>query len=191
VNPASRFFLGVDLGQRQDHSALVLVERELVARGWDYVWQRQKVEVRYVVRDAKRLPLGMTYLQVVDRVRQALDRFEGVEQTEVVVDATGLGAPVVEILQTAGLRAPLTAVTITAGESAKGYHAPKRDLIALIETMLEARRLKIAARHPGGIELMRELENMDAAGSGKRDDMVLALALALWWAKKRFPGRDE
>ncbi len=190
MNPRSNYYLGLDLGRQEDHTALVLVERATVEEGWDQLYFRPKTRVEFVVRDLKRLALGTTYTQVVERVRRTLARPEMPANVELVVDATGLGAPVVEMLKNAGLRVPVTAVTITGGETAKGYHAPKRDLLAAIETLLEAGKLKIAARHPAAADLRKELETMGRDGKGKRDDLVLALALALWWARRRFPSED-
>jgi hypothetical protein len=93
------------------------------------------------VRHAERVPLGTTYPQVVERVRTLLGMPEVEGQCEVVVDATGVGAPVVDLL-----------VTITGGEKETArpgyggghYNVPKRDLIASVQLALEKRELRIA-----------------------------------------------
>ena len=55
-------------------------------------------------------------------------------QVAVVVDATGVGAPVVEMLRGARLGCEICAVTITSGdrenETPSGWNVPKQDLIA-------------------------------------------------------------
>jgi hypothetical protein len=54
----------------------------------------------------ERLPLGTRYREVVQRVREvtSLPEFAG---SEVVADATGVGMPVVEMLQDEGWRLAL------------------------------------------------------------------------------------
>ena len=68
-----------------------------------------------------------------------------------VVDATGVGAPVVEMLRAARLGCEIAAVTITGGEKAKrragaGWNVPKQDLIAGVQVLLERGELRIARR---------------------------------------------
>ena len=46
----------------------------------------------------ERMPLGMTYPRVVARVCEVIERPELRGRCELVVDATGVGAPVVEML---------------------------------------------------------------------------------------------
>jgi hypothetical protein len=71
----------------------------------------------------------------------------GIRACRLVVDATGVGAPVVDLLRSAGLGASLTTVTITSGERARGqgerWQVPRGDLLAGLEVLLEAGELKI------------------------------------------------
>jgi len=62
------------------------------------------------------LQLGTRYREVVRRMREvtSLPEFAG---CEVVADATGVGMPVVEMLQDAGLKASI--VPLTSGGSAR------------------------------------------------------------------------
>jgi hypothetical protein len=112
-------FVGLDLGLRQDFSALAVVERASP----DF----RCMQVRYL----ERLPLGTPYARVVRRVseimqHQALAGKDG----RLVVDATGVGAPVVEMLRAVRPALRVTAVTITSGEQAHGrgeeWHVPKK-----------------------------------------------------------------
>lgn len=113
-----------------------------------------------------------------------------------VVDATGVGRPVVDLFVGAGLQ-PI-AVTITAGAapSANGtaHRVPKRDLCAILQVLLQARRLRIAAAMCERTSLVDELlafrvkidgataRDSYGAGAGAHDDLVMALALACWGA---------
>ena len=56
---ATRYFVGLDLGKSQDHSALVVVERdEIYQEEMDYVTYERRRRRRYRVRFLERAPLG-------------------------------------------------------------------------------------------------------------------------------------
>ncbi len=111
-----------------------------------------------------------------------------------VVDAGGPGRPVVDAIRAAGLK-PI-AVSITAGKRprrAEGMvYVPKRELVRGLVTAFENGRLKIAKRLPLAGALMDELRAFKvrftargrdtyAARSGEHDDLVMAVALAVWF----------
>jgi len=189
------YFFGLDLGQRRDHSAVVVVER--IDRRRAFLGTAfDKLLVRYI----ERMPLGMPYPLIVERVRQILRCDELYGNCALAVDATGLGAPVVDMLRAARLGCDLTPVVITGGERGVGqWSVPKRDLMAEVEMLLASGRLKIGKLKEGA-RLMRELTNMrmsvngsgrvrlGADGYGEHDDLAIALALACWRAKGRTIG---
>jgi len=105
------------------------------------------------------------------------------------------------MLRAARLGCDIAAVTITGGErqhqnGSLGVSVPKRDLIAVVQILLERDELKVARglRELGA--LLRELTDvrssagiggrvrLGADGCGERDDLVIALALACWRAKR-------
>jgi len=105
------FYVGLDLGQRQDHSAVAIVERPKLRHAW--LATRQD---HLLVRRVERLALGTPYPRVVERVREIVCGTALAGQCALVVDGTGVGAPVVDMLRRAGLGCEVTAVTITGGE---------------------------------------------------------------------------
>ncbi len=121
---------------------------------------------------------------------------------ELVVDATGVGRPVVDMLRGAGL--DLVAVTITPGDAVSrdgdDWRAPKRDLVGALQLLFQQERLRVAQGLPEAATLTRELLDfrvkISAAGhdsyaawrEGAHDDLVLATALAVWWAEERVGG---
>jgi hypothetical protein len=127
-----------------------------------------------------------------------------------IVDATGVGRGVVDLFRDAYRDGHLSRhpipITITAGESASGLHVPKQDLVSRIQALLQSGRLLIAEALPLRAELERELEGFRAKTSAAgrttyealtervHDDLVLALALALWHpgsrAQRRIVGRS-
>jgi hypothetical protein len=158
------------------------------------------MQIRYL----QRIPLGTSYTRVVDRVREIVRHplLEG--RGRVVADATGVGAPVVDLLKAARLECPLTAVTITSGDrahsSGEHWHVPKRDLLTNLLVLLEAGELRIPRRLREAGALIRELNGVEvrhrpggsvgigAEGAGEHDDLVIAVALACWRASRKENG---
>jgi hypothetical protein len=204
VGRESEFFIGLDLGQRQDHTAIAVVER-LDAAEYRFDWMRygQREEsrtVRHDVRRLERMRLGTPYGRVVERVRELAAHPAVAVRCSVVVDATGVGGPVVERLMEAGLPCDLIPVTITgAGEASRrglGWSVPKADLMTGLQVMLQEGELRVARELPLASELRRELLQIRAEagasgrmrygafGSGQHDDLVLAVALACWRSRR-------
>ena len=186
------FYIGLDLGQAQDYTALTIIER----KHFNYSLPREQYHIRHLERPK----LGTTYPAIVDRVRQLMTSGPLINRTALVVDKTGVGAPVVDMFRKAGLRP--TAITITGGNTVTvgdgGYHVPKRDLVTTLQVLFQSGGLKVA----GGLKLapvlVEELLNFkvkinvktahdsyEAWREGIHDDLVLAVALACWYAEKR------
>jgi hypothetical protein len=89
-------------------------------------------------------------------------------------------------------------VTITGGTSesgtGSGYSVPKRDLITGLQVLFESGKFEMPESLPDSNELISELAGIRAKPSrsghwryeGVPDDLALSLALAWWWARKRF-----
>ena len=159
-------------------------------------------DFRRRLRWVERLPLGMRYPEVEERVAE---KVAAGGETELLVDATGVGRAVVDHMRKAGPGCPMRAVMVTGGAAERsdgGYdYVPKRDLILGLQTLLEYEELLVARPMRNVEELRRELGSMrvkmSAAGNeqfgawreGEHDDLVFAVALACWGAKRRYPGR--
>ncbi len=182
------FYIGLDLGQKVDPSAAVVVERIDHARAF-----MPTAFERLVVRYVERMPLGMPYPRVVERVRRIAQSQELRGNCTLAVDASGVGAPVVDMLERAPLGCSVTAFTITGGERSGGESVAKRDLMAEVQVLLESGRLTIGKVAEQG-RLVKELSDvrmtvkasgrtrMGADGYGEHDDLAIALALACWEA---------
>ncbi len=185
------FYVGLDLGQRHDPTAIAIVERLELAQAWQAT-AFHSLRVRHL----ERVALGTPYPGVVARVREIVRK---IGACALVVDGTGVGAPVVDMLRAAGLGCEITAVTITGGEQqrnkgASAWSVPKRDLLALVQVLLERNELRLAKGLRELGPLVRELtdvrsttrangrERLGADGCGEHDDLVIALALACWRA---------
>jgi hypothetical protein len=179
---------GIDPGQSVDPTALALVEYD----------PGRKIVYRLVA--LHRFPLGTPYTQLPDDLASRVDEQPLRKHTLVAVDATGVGAPVLELFREQLPTVPVYGITITSGTTVTGKHTnphvPKHDLIATASVILEQRRLQIAANMTETETLVDELldyrrttneRGIDsyAAVAGSHDDLVLALSLALWAAERR------
>ena len=192
-------YIGLDLGQAHDHTAIAVLERTEIPLGRSPVTFEQIVETRYTFRHLERLPLGMDYPSIVQHVRTLVQRPElALSATTLVVDATGVGRPVVDLLRRASLPCRVVPVTITAGDKETCesimWNVPKRDLIAGLMLLFQRGEISICGHLPESETLAAELANMrikvslaghDTYGAwreGQHDDLVLAAALACWRA---------
>ena len=121
----------------------------------------------------------------------------------VVGDFTGVGIPVFEMLEGAGVE-DLHGVSIHGGEAVtrdgKINRVPKRVLVSTLQVLLQQGRLRAAAGLPLWPVLRSELQNFkakinlgtghdtyEAWREGDHDDLVLSLAMACWFAENRRP----
>lgn len=203
--PGTEFFVGVDLGQMRDFTAVGVVEKtEARVGGRDPVTWEWHYQKRFQLRYLQRLPLGMTYPDMVSTVCRLLDGLAKTGDCTLVVDATGVGAPVVDLFRKAGPKCRIVPVQITGGEresQGEGVsRVPKRDLVTGLQVMFQQQRLEIARRLAEAATLLHELMEMrvrisesghDSYGcwrEGTHDDLVLAVALASWRARRELPG---
>src|SRR5262249_10953989 len=101
----------------------------------------------YAVRHIVRFPLGTAYTAVC---QQLVPWFQAppLAGSTLVVDQTGVGRPVVDLLRTLSLRCRLVPIAITGGHRATpaegGWLVPKKELVSSLQVLLQARRLQVA-----------------------------------------------
>ncbi len=184
-NPLQKneYFLGLDLGRKQDHSALVILERSLRAMNTRYVDAYTKWETFLSVRYAKQWKLGTSYGEVAREVGEVFRKVEALGRAVLVFDQTGVGDAVFEMIREHLRGSNVEGVVLT--------HELKRDMYAAIETSLEQGNLKISDGCHSSRELKEELLKVEIRRVGfgykygafekdSHDDLVMALALACW-----------
>ena len=110
-----------------------------------------------------------------------------------MIDFTGVGRPVYDLFLQAGLSPVGVLITGGHAETQEGqiYSVPKIVLISRLQALLHTGQLKIHKDLPEAPVLVRELQDFRidftstgsmtfSARSGKHDDALLALALAVW-----------
>ena len=194
------FFISADLGQTTDYTAISIIERIVKGRG--VLGLDGEGEYTFHLRHIERPPRGTEYPVIVDRLVELFNSpHMAAHNRVVVVDMTGVGRPVYDMLRRAGFRRSLSAITITAGEivTAPGrwqYGVPKRDLVTNLQVLLQNGSLRIAKGIREADALVDELMNftvkITASGhdvyggrSGVHDDIVLSVAMGAWLARRR------
>jgi hypothetical protein len=198
VAPAGPIFLaGLDLGQASDFSALVVTEAT-----------ERDGDRHYDVRSVQRLPLGTRYPAIVAHAKAtvaALRQGDPAPSVYLLVDHTGVGRPVFDMLGDVGASIMPVGITITGGDAVNrgedgSLRVPKRDLASSVQVALQDGRLRIARSLPMAAELTKELTGFrvkiglsghDSYGAGEdwrsapHDDLVLALAMTTWYGEQR------
>jgi hypothetical protein len=200
ITTEKSLFIGLDLGQAKDYSALAIIEciRTVTNGGAkDEITQLNCIHLQ-------RWQLRTSYPTIVADVVKMINNLDPFlypkDKTTLAIDATGVGAPVVDLFKREQIHAKPKPIQIVGGanisEEFGMTRVPKRDLVSVVQVGLQNRTLKIASQLPEAEILSRELQNFtvkitdsanDVYGAwreGTHDDLVLAVALALWTANK-------
>jgi hypothetical protein len=179
-----RYTVGVDLGQSQDFTAICVVRRLEQDGGAKPIFQ---------VGHLSRLPLNTTYPAIVAHVigRMSHPMLRG--KAELVIDYTGVGRPVFDLFRVQGVSPVGVSITGGSAISRDGpiWSVPKGHLISRVQALLHELRLKIHCDLQDAGALVAELQDFRVnftdsgyaqfnARVGAHDDLVLALAIALW-----------
>ena len=113
-------------------------------------------KAHYHLRHLEWIRLGTSYPAVVERVAEMLAGPHLWGCSQLVVDGTGIGAPVVDMFRQKGL-SPI-AITITGGGTVTGdrgnYRVSKRYLVSTIQVLLRAGLLNVAEELPDATVLV-------------------------------------
>ena len=211
--PPNDVIIGLDLAQSSDFTALAVVEVQAdFARRTERYAVRSLARFRplryqHVVERVAAMIPKLAVGVLVDPANGAGIRTMRPNVT-LVLDATGVGAAVADLFAEARLPVDLQFVTIHGGDqvtrdAARGWRTPKRDLVGVVAVALQNGTLEVADALEHAATLKAELKNfrarISAAGhtsygaggggddwrQGSHDDLVLAVAMALWWAERR------
>lgn len=211
---------GIDLGSNHDYTAIIVLEvekrikegeaerlgftdllleaREQILRNGEYLGHKVRIENHFAARYVKRPPLGISYPEGVSKLKKIdreLAELTGGEDVFYVVDATGLGQPVVDYLTLELGRGHVKSVYITGGQETHfdkhELHVPKTQLVSMLLMMMQTGRIHLPKQEAAALE--DELQNftlkvrntgtleMGALRTGTRDDLVNALGLGVFY----------
>ncbi|MCK5614045.1 hypothetical protein KAR91_69925 [Candidatus Pacearchaeota archaeon] len=204
-----RFCLSVDLGSENDYTAFSLIKRveKIQDKGIPSFNSRPfRDEPTIVIAELhlthmERVPLKTPYAKIVEKIGYIVNRPEFVDNIALVIDKTGVGIPVIQMMYQAGL-API-GISIHGGErvttSKTDYGVPKRDLVTALLAAFQLRRFKMPppSKLPIIKEFSEELTNFQMKMNAKtghdsyeawleriHDDLVISAALGVWWMDK-------
>jgi len=201
----TEYIFGLDLGQSHDPSALVGVQKLTPYRKEKRRISRMKRETvrkegdsTYHVTFMRRFDLGTPYTEVARQTAAVLEAPQAGEDPSLVVDAGGVGAPVIDQLKEEDLR-PYEASIIGRGDvkrDGRELSVPKMDLATSVQILLQGGRLKVAEDLPLAEQLTKEMKRFrvkitdsgharfEHATESDTDDLVIAAALALWFGEE-------
>lgn len=205
--------MGVDLALRQDYTAIMVVEEVDGAKD------------EFDSRLYERVPQGTPFQSIINRVIEIRDNIKKIQDkqdldsgkeldeihnhgpTEILVDQSGLGDPIVDEMRARGLE--VTGVNLTGGNTGTedyvgwGCHIsiPKTALIARLSALVgimtaedgtKHSRLHLDSESPYASAMMEELRNFrmkvtasanlqfEPFKTGEHDDLIVAAGLACW-----------
>ena len=144
--------VGLDLGQSQDFTALAVMQRVNAPTRKENGYDDGPIKAaHYHIRHLERFRLGTPYPAVVERTQELLRHEPLAKAHKLVIDGTGVGVAVVDMFRQKWL-VP-TSIAITGGDTVTrdggNYRVPKRDLVGVMQVLLQSERLKVAEELPG------------------------------------------
>jgi hypothetical protein len=200
--------VGVDFGRDRDRTAIAVAEicekeaapYKEIKRG--IVEERTDMIAKYLsFVHLEQAEVRTSYTEIIRRINEILSNPHLIKRVELIVDATGIGAPLFDMLKAHGL-SPI-GVTITSGEhenpSQMGFRVPKLTLVDSIQVLLHTQRLAMSDKVPEPLraEFFNQMSEfvMKTRESGHQsfearlerihDDLVIAFGLCCWHFVKR------
>ncbi len=205
--PAPKWLLGLDLGQRWDHSAISILDLTWIEKGRCPVTYGWLFKPQLTLRGLERVPLGTSYehvhliiaekLKILER-RVSADTNRAAPARELIIDAGGPGPPMVDRLRRELKGSTrITPVIITAGKGENsltgGYTGiPRRTLVTQLIQMISCQTIRCPRELAGWNEFMEEMleisgESTQPESRKSHDDLVMSTALAAWAAIRDIP----
>jgi hypothetical protein len=205
--PAPKWQLGLDLGQRRDHSAISVLDLEWIERGRCPTTFGWLFEPQLTLRGLERVPLGTSYedihLIIADKLdllerRIAADTNRPLPARELIIDAGGPGPPMVDRLRrTLKGAIRITPVIITGGKGENsltgGYvGVPRRTLVTQLIQMISCQTIRCPRELIGWKEFAAEMlelsgDRTQPESPNSHDDLVMSTGLAAWAAIRDTP----
>lgn len=188
------FILSLDPAQLRDWSALCAVDMQ-------YNQAQRRFHYNLVAMNRKQ---GLPYDQIVEWVARTIKNpaFNAKQPPEFLLDATGVGVAVKDMLRSKGVKPK--AITITAGETltrvGPEIHLGKARLIGKFLGAFDAGKVHVNPNMPIWPQVEKEMlsfrAEMSAQGRvkleaepGENDDMLFALAMAVWYGEEILRGQ--
>lgn len=199
-----------DVGSSRDHAAGILLHRHRYFQDGAAYTGRGKVGInKNVVHEkhivyASRLPLQTGYSEIEDDIEALMNEPDLAGNCHLVVDRGEAGGPVIESLGLRGLL-PIGIRATNGNEPSlfthgNGWNVPKRDLVQAVKIELTHNRLMAVPGIDHEKQINHELlhfrqfinkrtgnDSYEALRESDHDDLVMAIAMAVWVSRKVWP----
>jgi hypothetical protein len=188
--PILSYFVGLDLGQAADYTALAVVEQRTVDE-----------TTYYDVRHLQRWPVGTSYPAIIRDVRSMIEQ-DPLRNCMIAIDQTGVGRTIVDMFRELEPAADVRAITLTLGHTVhwnnRSHYVPKLEMAGVMQTLLQTHRIKFAIC-PETPELVKELqtfrvkvpatpvEDFESWRERPHDDLCFAVMMAVWLGEREGP----
>ena len=181
--------IGIDIGKSTDPTAICVATPS-----------RRKGQISFQVRHLERIPLGLPYPEIFERIATVIESVAGRSRfrPRVLIDATGVGQPVVDLLRLRIRGADIHGVLLRAGELHTYRNGAKHITIVIgkaklakrLQAMIQNGRVHLPDTDEAralAAELLNYEVRIDENGtdrygafkSGTHDDLVTALAFSV------------
>ncbi len=185
--------VSLSLGTVAEPSGLVVVNprTQLLEPGED---GRRDSENYFDVTWIRRFPAGCPIPEVVARVAELISDKLLAKKCSTLLDITSTGVAPRRVFEARGLHPTLIDLANTGSEERSNgmRRVPVRNVIGAAQVVLQTHRLKVASALDLASTLVGDLQSFDPKSvdrgldlrGGRNSDLVLALAVAVWWADK-------
>lgn len=141
----------------------------------------------------ERLDAGRPFPAIVARVRKIASERQLARGYDILVDITRTGSAPLRLFEDLGLHyVQPVEITNTAEATYQNgiQYLPRRDMIGTAQVALQDDKLKVSDGLDLAATLLTDLQAFDptmtgrAAETGRNDDLVTAVAIAVWWADR-------
>ncbi len=202
------YIIGIDLGRENDPTAMVIGRQiltpaqDLKVQGTSIMYTDTALSRSLSIVYAEQIPLRTTYPDIARRIVEIAKGPTLADRCDIIMDATGVGSPVVDLVREGGVVAQ--GVVITGGDKETlrddRSSVPKLKIVDSIVALLHSQRITFARGLPLSQEIQKQLSEfqLKRQASGKvkyensldtvHDDLVIALGLVCWWFIKLYGG---
>ncbi len=197
---SGQYIVSLSLGTMAEPSAVTVLEPRTVFGRLEKQVKKRDSENHFDVIWLERFPAGRPIPAVVARVSELVSGERLAKNCHLLLDITSTGAAPLRVFEGCGLYPTVIEITNAGSEeySDEVRRVPLRDVIGGAQVVLQTNRLKVASALELASTLVGDLQSFDpkpaARGfdlrGGRNSDLVLALAVALWWGDNLTWGDD-
>ena len=197
---SGQHIVSLSLGTMAEPSAVVVIDPRTEFGRREKQTKKRDSENHFDVTHIERFPAGRPIPTIVARVSELVSDERLAKNCHLLLDITSTGAAPLRVFEGCGLY-PTAIEIMKAGSeeySDEVRRVPLRDVIGAAQVVQQTNRLKAARALNRASTLVGDLlsfdpkpvaRNMDLRG-GRNSDIVLALAVALWWGDNLTWGDD-